>query len=128
MAWHQNLLWIGGGEIELASERLYIRQVNVCLSDHRNFLARAVDARLVERRDIVNGRQVVGSDAMTAAAGGHLRIDLPPYAPGLEAKVVQTPESPHNAVESGWNRGAARVRIVQLAVNVVAMNPGAEGA
>ena len=64
---HQQRLRIVGRQIELAAELLDVGKIDLDLAGDRDLLPGSVNAGGVQRRDVVNGREIVGRNIVRAA-------------------------------------------------------------
>src|SRR5258708_2388008 len=100
------------------------------LANHDQLLAGAVDAGIVERLDVVNGRHVIGREVVISSARSKIRLqEWPGDRPlgRLEAEVAEAVNRADNGFERcryGWLGGVGEVH---LAVHQIVMEPGAEG-
>src|SRR5207248_1704503 len=117
-------------EVVASAEGLNIREVDGGLPEYRDLHAGAVEARAVQRSQIVNGREVVRRQVMPAAAVelwfSNIGRSLRPHVQGTHPEIVQPRHTHHDSTQRRWDGGVRGIRKMRLAIHFVAVDLDAE--
>ena len=125
---------IVGRQIELGAKLLDVGNVDLRLASDDYLLSGPVDARAIERLEVVDCCEIIGAQVMVPAGGGRVR-GLVGRSTGCAARlqqrlhpeIVQTANSLHHRAKNLRQRRLRGVRKIGLTVDGVAMYLGSEG-
>ena len=117
-------LRIVGGQAEARAESANVGDRDIGFAHHGNALSGAVEAGLVERRDVVDSRPVLRRKIVVGAriiVGG----DLPDE--WLQVEIAEPEEAPDDAGEGLRYRWLDGVGVMRFAIDLESMDRGAQG-
>ena len=113
-----------GGRLNLRAELVDIRGPDRGLPDYGDLLPGSVHAGAVKRRDVIDGRDIVGREVMRAAASSYRATTF--RRRGFKRKSCSPRDARDHPGHRGRNARIGGVREVRVAVDLVAMNLGLE--
>ncbi len=116
------------GEPEGAAEELHVAQDDVRASHDGNRLAGAIDAGIVERREVVDDGKIPGSQIVRAVSIRDVDRQLRNIAVMVKRKVMQRNHALHQSGKGARNARIGGVGVMGFAINFILADIGLERA